>query len=256
MNLKQIGEKCKRDENYNIYFTDNFNKDSIIGMFYFRALYQPDHFDIAGDQAWKIREMVELSTSVKVPDVDNTLANFKIFQYELEKREVLTKYLKQIEYLKSHEIEGIADDLLSLFEEIYYTNDLKPLEKEALVKKVKENYQDYILKPMREGGGSNLNNEEVRDSIENDEIVSRSIIMKRIRNPEYDNILLTNEKFYKCKTITEYSIYGSLIVNEKAEEDNQTFGYLLRTKNSQIAEGGVFAGVGHINIGYLVDSMP
>lgn len=46
---------------------------------------------INSKDAWKAREMIELSNAIKCPNINTFLCTFKIFQYELSKKEVLAK---------------------------------------------------------------------------------------------------------------------------------------------------------------------
>lgn len=70
--------------------------------------------------------------------------------------------------------------------------------------------------------------------------------MERIKTASTENILIDGLKYCHTKTINEISQYG-LILSEKGKlEKNETIGFLIRIKPSDVDEGGVMAGVGSI----------
>lgn len=56
-------------------------KGEEVGCFYFRTGYSPDAYKT--DKHWKLREMIELSTSLSIPTVPMQLVNFKRVQQQL-----------------------------------------------------------------------------------------------------------------------------------------------------------------------------
>ena len=50
--------------------------------------------DYPNEKSWQSRELIELSTAIKVPDINTFLTTFKIFQYELSKPQILMHYVQ------------------------------------------------------------------------------------------------------------------------------------------------------------------
>jgi len=86
MTLKEINRNHEFDENKNILI----NK-KIVSLFYFRAGYS--ELDYPEEECWMGREVLELSTAVKCPNINQFLCTFKIFQYILQKPDVLKQYI-------------------------------------------------------------------------------------------------------------------------------------------------------------------
>jgi glutathione synthase len=84
LTLKEIGKLGRSDSDKYIRINDK-----IVSMFYFRAGYTEN--DFPDEECWKAREFIELSNSIKCPNVNTFICTFKIFQYYLEKPEVLKK---------------------------------------------------------------------------------------------------------------------------------------------------------------------
>jgi hypothetical protein len=82
--LKQVLEVGKLDDNKFITIDGK-----VVSLFYFRAAYAEK--DFPDEESWKAREFIELSNSIKCPNVRLFLCTFKIFQYHLNKPEVLKK---------------------------------------------------------------------------------------------------------------------------------------------------------------------
>ena len=66
-------------------------------------------------------------------------------------------------------------------------------------------------------------------------------------------MILKNEKINVQNSISEFSIYGIILTNEKNLYINKSVSFLVRTKNKDDLEGGVMEGAGAIDIPYLVD---
>ena len=86
LTLNEITKNCKVDEKGQISY-----EEKIISLFYFRAGYTPS--DYKDEESWKGREMIELSTAIKVPNINLFLTTLKVFQYELTKPDILKKYI-------------------------------------------------------------------------------------------------------------------------------------------------------------------
>jgi glutathione synthase len=93
MTLKEINLNHKFDENKNILIDGK-----IVSLFYFRAGYSEKDYpeeviyyiNLIKDY-WSGRKVIELSTAIKCPNINTFLCTFKIFQYILQKPDILKK---------------------------------------------------------------------------------------------------------------------------------------------------------------------
>ena len=242
MTLEEIKEKCKQDENGNLMINDK-----LISLFYFRASYCEN--DFPNDEAWQGRELIELSTAIKVPDINTFLTTFKIFQYELSKPQILMHYIQN---------ELIINDILRFFGNIYYIRDMSPENITDLFNKIKSTPDKYILKPMREGGGNNITGEKLKELIPENvsdisDLIKNSVIVDKIDSYEHEGLVIRDEKIKVQNSISEYSAYGIILTNENNIIANKSTSFLVRTKNKDSVEGGIIEGAGAVDIPCLMD---
>lgn len=254
-------------EFYESYKTDNDNNiiidNNIISIFYFRAGYCIEHFEVKNKEdnkiiGWEAREIMELSSAIKVPDINSLLCTLKKFQHVLYDKNVLLDFMSKISYL-NNDIKKIIDDIHSNFVEIIDFNEIDNIKKENVLKMLIDKSEDYLIKPMKEGGGNNYNYDEVKQiaSSKDYDTLNKSIIMERIYPPSSVNyVLKSDNKIYKENVITEIGIYSYFLSdikdNKIYEIHNKTFGALFRTKFIKEAEGGVSFGSAYANYGYYV----
>lgn len=129
-----------------------------------------------------------------------------------------------------------------------------------LINEIRSNTQKYIIKPQKEGGGNNYYNDDIlmilppeTDPNKISDLLNDSIIMERLNPPEVENYILYENKLKKCTCINEMGVYGIIISDDKTIHVNKNAGFLLRTKESDVQEGGVVTGYSAIDIPYLVD---
>ncbi len=259
--MNEILEVAKYDEKMNI-IIDN----KIVSLFYFRAAYSEEHFvDEVKillklfffmifhkyQDSWTAREMIELSTAIKCPNIDYFLCTFKLFQYYLNKPDVLRKFIPE---------ELIAKDVSRFFTKIYHLNDMNDEEKLKLLEEIRENVKKYVVKPQKEGGGNNYYDEAILKLLPEDNDLSQlskelsnSIIMERIFPPLHDSVVLRENKLSEAKCVSEFSVYGAIISDEKSILLNKSFGFLVRTKKETVNEGGVASGFSAIDLPFLID---
>jgi hypothetical protein len=189
--------------------------------------------------------MIELSTAIKCPDVDTFLCTFKIFQYSIQKPEILKKFIPE---------ELIANDISRFFKKIYYISDLSYEESQKLIQELKTNYHNYVVKPQKEGGGNNYYGEDILKLLPKSEeegvgdILKNSIIMERIFPKEQEAHILKENNLKIANCVSEYSVYGAVISDEKSIILNKSFGFLVRTKETSEGEGGILAGNSAIDL--------
>ena len=240
--LEEINSRCIQDENGNL-----FLDGKLVSLFYFRAGYCEN--DYPNEESWKGRELIELSTAIKVPDINTFLTTFKIFQYELSKPQILMHYCQN---------ELIINDILRFFGGIYYLRDMSSEDAKNLLNNIKLEPEKYILKPMREGGGNNITGNKLKELIpeENSELcdlLKNSVIVDKIDSYEHEGLILRNENIKIQNSISEYSIYGIILSNENNVIMNKSTSFLVRTKNKESIEGGIIEGAGAIDIPYLIN---
>jgi glutathione synthase len=218
-----------------------------VSLFYFRAGYtEKDYID---EDSWKGREMIELSTAIKCPNMNTFLCTFKIFQYHLQKPEILKKYLGD---------ELIINDLLRFFTKIYFAQDMDEPSRKNLFTEVLKDVKKFIIKPQKEGGGNNFYNEDILQLIPNadvemNETLKTSIIMERVFPPEIETTILFENKPKVSTCVSEASVYGIILSDDRTIHINKSVGFLLRTKEATSEEGGVIVGASAIDIPCLVD---
>ena len=242
MTLEEIKTKCVQDENGNLTLNGQF-----ISLFYFRASYTEN--DFPNEESWQGRELIELSTAIKVPDINTFLTTFKIFQYELSKPQILMHYCHS---------ELIINDILRFFGGIYNIRDMSPDNIKELFSKIKAEPEKYILKPMKEGGGNNITGEKLKNIIpeegnEISDIIKNSVIVEKIDSYEHEGLVIRNEKIELQNSISEYSIYGIILANENNIIINKNVSFLVRTKNKKSIEGGIIEGAGAVDIPCLLN---
>jgi len=240
--LEEIKAKCNQDENGNLTL-DN----QLISLFYFRAGYTEN--DYPNEESWLGRELIELSTAIKVPDINTFLTTFKIFQYELSKPQILMRYCHS---------ELIINDILRFFGGIYNIRDMSSEKVKELFSKIKAEPTKYILKPMKEGGGNNITGDKLKDIIpeedsEISDLIKNSVIVEKIESYEHEGLVIRNEKLKVQNSISEFSIYGIILTNENKLIINKSVSFLVRTKDKESIEGGIIEGAGAIDIPCLLN---
>ena len=194
--------------------------------------------------------MIELSTAIKVPNINLFLTTLKVFQYELTKPDILKKYINE---------ELISNDIIRFFTKIYYLRDMDKEKQKELFNQITSNPHSYVIKPQREGGGNNYYDDKIipllpkDDSEPSDELLN-SIIMERIEAPEYETLNLIDEKVIVNTINSEFSVYGVIISSDdKIYNINKSVGFLVRSKDKNEGEGGVIHGSGCVDLPCLMD---
>jgi glutathione synthase len=242
LTLNEIAKNCEYDENKNIKF-----ENKIISLFYFRSCYTEK--DYINEESWKGREMIELSTAIKVPNINSFLTTFKVFQYYLQKPEILKKFCPE---------ELISNDIIRFFMKIYYIRDMNLEEQKELYSKIINNLNDFVIKPQKEGGANNYYNEQIKNLIpegenEPNELLKNSIIMEKIKPPEYETMIIKNDEMVIEKVVSEFSVYGVILSDDSKYYLNKSVGFLVRSKEASQNEGGIMAGVAAVDIPFLID---
>jgi len=207
-----------------------------VGLVYFRAGYQPDHY--VSEEDWKAREVIEMSRAIKCPTIDYQLINFKIFQVYLARDEILSRFFPNFE-----EREMIQKNF-ARFWELEDKNEIP-----NILKKVEENPHLYVLKPQREGGANNYFGQDIIDKFKtlSFEDLSTYILMEKIDPSPHVGFFVKNKNMVVAPCTSEFGIYGYIISDPEKMIKSGVGGTLVRTKPAASSEGGITAGFGALD---------
>ncbi|CAF0925902.1 unnamed protein product [Brachionus calyciflorus] len=205
---------------------------SEVGLVYFRACYDPNHFK--SDQDWNARLLIERSKAIKCPNIQAHLVGAKIVQTTLFEPGVVEKFVQDL---------SVAQKLRATFVDLY---SITKENLSQIIDLIDEKSDEFVLKPQREGGGHNIYKEDIRkfvDSLSDKSDLMGYILMKLVKPYTNENyVVRTGEQLAKKSLISELGIFGFYISNGDKIIQNQTGGYLLRTKSFDVNEGGVATG--------------
>ncbi len=225
-------------------------------------------------------ETMELSLAVKCPSVGHHLAGTKKVQQALAAPGALERFLAPVD----------AARLRTLFAGIWPLEGDGSEVREVIARAIAAP-QDYVLKPMREGGGHNLWGQEMVDKLTIATPAERAayILMAKIRAEGAVQALMRRGQVTVGPCVSELGIYAVLLSDGKegagqgpaatvmfdfekkapvvthpteAPEGtpegplpllNYYTGFLLRTKTEGTNEGGVVAGFSGLNAPYLYE---
>ena len=206
-----------------------------IGIVYFRAGYAPG--DLPDEDSRSARRMLEASSAVLVPEASMQLAGTKKIQQVLAEYGILSEFVP----------ESVADQLKAYFAMMFGLEE--EVEGRPARDFLAENAEQFVLKPQREGGGNNVYGAEIRDfltSLPTSE--DRAwIAMKRIEAETVESLLVVQEQAQSHQSISELGIFGLLLAQSGDLRINMPLGHLVRTKASNVNEGGVVAGYACLN---------
>ena len=211
--LNEVNTKITKDEEGNL--LKDGNKISLV---YFNSF---DKNDFKDEESYKALELIELSKAIRVPDVNTYLSSLKIFQYYLSKPDIIMHY--------NHN-ELIINDILRFFGGIYYLPDKSKEERNDLIEKIKASPDNYILKINEEKTGENL--KQIINSVGEgdlpDELVN-GIIVEKYNPPEHESVIIKDENSKIEKVISEYGIYGIILMNDNNLVINKSVSFLIKT---------------------------
>ena len=159
--------------------------------------------------------------------------------------------------------ELIANDITRFFTKIYNLKDMDNSGRLEVMKILKENYNEFIVKPQKEGGSHNYYGKEILDllpenfldeNIAINPILIDSIIMEKIHPPTFTTYILRENQLQKKECISEISIYGIILSN--SDNDyliNKSSGFLIRSKSINDNEGGIATGSSAVDLPALID---
>ena len=219
LSLGEISKKITKDEEGNLLLDG-----SKVSLVYFNSGDKEE--DYPDEDSWKGRELIELSTAVKVPDVNTFLASTKVFQYYLSKPDIIMHYNYN---------ELIINDILRFFGGIYYVPDMEKDKQTELFNKIQSEPNKFILKSLS-GPKNYITGEKLKSIIpagdgEPSDELKNGIIVECCTPPEHETLIIRDEKANIESSISEYSIYGILLMNENNLVMNKSVSYLVRTRS-------------------------
>ena len=213
LSLSEINKKITKDEEGNLKLNE-----SKISLIYFNSGDKEE--DYPDEDSWKGRELIELSTAVKVPDINTFLTSFKVFHYYLSKPDIIMHYNYN---------DLIINDILRFFGGIYYVPDLDKEKQTELFNKIKSEPNKYILQSFS-GKKNYLTGEKLKSLVPSEEL-SNGIILEKVIPPEHETLIIKNENSVVESSVSEYSIYGIILMNENNLVMNKSVSYLVKTLN-------------------------
>jgi len=230
-----------------------------VAVVYFRAGYAPTDYP-GGDEGveWQGREKLERSRATKCPSLGYHLAGTKKVQQELARPGVLERFFPD-------DADQVAA-MRSAFAGLYSLGDDAVEEDVAAVKDVLAGGQGrYVLKPQREGGGYNFYGDELAakltqnvteaadGTLKLDAKLGEYILMERLFPPQQTAILVRAGRIEGSgESISELGCFGTIVASSEGEvAHNEYAGFLLRTKFSNVDEGGVASGFATLSSPYL-----
>ena len=246
--------------------------DKEVAVVYFRAGYAPTDYP-GGDEGpeWRARLNLETSKATKCPCLGYHLAGTKKVQQELARPGVLEKFFPD----EAEKVEAMR----ACFAGLYSMGDDATSEDLAAAADVLDGgHPKYVLKPQREGGGYNFygddlaqklkantsrtnNNDNNNDdddgttatTLQLSDELAEFILMQRLFPPQQTAILMRGGKVEGSgESISELGAFGALVVDSQGGVvHNKYAGFLLRTKFSNVDEGGVASGFATLSSPYL-----
>ncbi|KAI5612498.1 glutathione synthetase isoform X1, partial [Silurus asotus] len=206
-----------------------------IAVVYFRNGYMPQNY--RSEQSWEARLMIERSCAAKCPDISTHLVGTKKVQQELARPGVLESFFPD-EPETVTQIRATFAGLYSL--DMGEEGDLNV--DMALAKP-----DQFVLKPQREGGGNNIYGDEiccVLKGMKNKTERTAYILMDKIKPlPTLNYLCRIGDPLRLNMCLSELGAFGVYVRRGTKMLMNECVGHLLRTKNSEHADGGVAAGV-------------
>ena len=135
---------------------------------------------------------------------------------------------------------------------------------EAIEEAISGKEGQYVLKPQREGGGYNYYGENLAKKIKENvdlseetlklgKVLGEFILMQRLFPPQQKAVLLRAGLVEGTgESVSEFGCFGAIVQSHDGETlHNEYAGFLLRTKFSNVDEGGVASGFATLSSPYL-----
>jgi hypothetical protein len=159
---------------------------------------------------WNALRNIEMSKSIKCPDIATFLVGMKKIQEFLTNREHLNELCNNDS--------ALVASFESVFAEFLRLDDDKSFER------VLKNPENFVLKPQREGGGNNFYSEEIRE-----------ILVKMLRDRKKtneNNEALYNKENYIVMELLKPFVTENYIISAKSQQQ-------LIQNNSQVKKSKI-----------------
>jgi len=217
-----------------------------VSVIYFRAGYTPT--DYPSEDEWEGRRKIEAAwRCVKCPTLGYQLAGSKIVQQRLSDEGEVERFLTSSASLK---VRSCFTELYSLSPSTRRTSEHLG----SLISRVIEEPNDWILKPQREGGGNNIYDSCLSQTLQNGNATELAslVLMKKIKPVSQQALLVEAGQVKVTDTVNELGVFGTYLVVDSSSPTqeketsrvvlNEHAGHLLRVKPSSMREGGVATG--------------
>jgi len=238
---------------------------SEVSVVYFRAGYAPtDYPDGYDGIEWQARELIERSRATKCPQLGYHLAGTKKVQQELARPGILERFFEGDGGVRPSDVdlEMMRDAFAGLYS---LGEDAVKEDLDAVLEAISGKEGHYVLKPQREGGGYNYYGEKLAKKIKENisfddnntlklgEDLAEFILMERLFPPKQNAILLRGGIVEGTgESISELGCFGTIVRSYDGKTlHNEYAGFLLRTKFSNVDEGGVASGFATLSSPYL-----
>jgi len=209
-----------------------------VSIVYYRAGYSPD--DYSTETEWSARELMETSSAIKCPTVGYQLCGTKKIQQVLCLDGIMERFIsvQNATYMRQFFAAQYAMGTKAS------EDGLRAMESAIL------DGSKWVLKPQREGGGNNMYGATLSKYLNEhreDPALGGYVLMQRIFPQNNTTLFLRKGEVVIMPSISELGIYGTFIGDGTNTYKNDYAGYLLRTKQSGVDEGGVATGFSVLN---------
>jgi glutathione synthetase len=270
MSLTRAHSQLRLDEKTGTLFiqsSDNDEEEQEVSLVYFRAGYAPTDFpDGDGGIEWQAREIIERARATKCPNLGYHLAGTKKVQQELARPGALERFFGN----DNDEKKEVVSTTRGAFAGLYALgDDAVDEDKKAVIDAITGGEGRYVLKPQREGGGYNYYSERLATKLKENTQMSNNdddgkditlgkdlaefILMQRLFPPQQEAVLLRGGKVEGSgESISEFGCFGTIVATHDGKPLHNVYsGFLLRTKFSNVDEGGVASGFATLSSPYL-----
>lgn len=216
--------------------------DRIVAVTYLRAGWGPE--DYHSMSAIEGRQLIEMSSTITVPDVAMQLYGTKRVQQALTNPKVLRQFCNHWD----------AQRLEETFVQMYDLDTTISKDSQAWEMAIQDP-RGFVLKPQREGGGNNLYEKDLVEMLTQLSPMERKryVLMERIYPPTHQTSCIVENVIRNAIVVSEIGRFGVFLAQGDEIAINEDAGYLVRSKDYRSVEGGVAIGVGYLDSLMIVE---
>jgi len=210
-----------------------------VAITYFRAGLRLE--ELHSDAARRGWQVIAHSSTISVPDIPFLLAGTKKVQQLLTDRRILERFISVEDAAR---VASSFALLAALDEPITIEGSVLPA-----IDAARANPERFVLKPQREGGGNNLYDQELVRALSSMKRTQRNsyILMERLYPQSRPGVGLRHGVAWEGEVVSEYGHFGVFLARGEEILLNRGVGYLVRTKNMNMHEGGICSGAGYLD---------